>query len=127
MQAKQKECAGCKQTRHIWKAHGRLKYCRNCWYSMEPPKRIAPVSRKMRTKMDEYTKRRMAFLAIHNHCQAKLVGCTGQATDVHHKAGRGENHLNMSTWAPVCRTCHQWIENNPLEAKDMGLSESRIS
>ena len=94
---------------------------------MEPPKRIAPVSRKMRTKMDEYSKRRLAFLAIHNRCQASLVECTGHATEVHHKAGRGENHLNMSTWLAVCRSCHQYIENNPVEAKEMGLSETRIS
>jgi len=77
--------------------------------------------------MDEYSKRRTAFLVIHSSCQAKLVNCTGKATDVHHKAGRGENHLKISTWLAVCRNCHTWIELNPVEAKDLGFSESRIN
>lgn len=76
--------------------------------------------------MDEYSKRRTAFLVIHNQCQAKLVGCTGKATDVHHKAGRGDNHLKISTWLAVCRTCHRWIEENPDAAKELGYSETRL-
>jgi hypothetical protein len=80
----------------------------------------------MKVTLDEYGKKRVAFLALHRVCQANLVGCTGQATDVHHKAGRGINHNKMSTWIAVCRTCHQWIEENPQEAKELGLSESRL-
>jgi hypothetical protein len=78
--------------------------------------------------MDEYSKKRLAFLALYNNCQAKLVGCTGKATDVHHKAGRvSENYLNIQTWLAVCRQCHTWIETNPLEAKELGFSESRLN
>lgn len=94
---------------------------------MEPPKKLAPISRKMKVTMDEYTKKRLAFFAINPMCQAKLVGCTGRSTDVHHKMGRGENHLNMSTWIAVCRNCHTWIENNPTEAKELGLSNDRLN
>lgn len=127
MQVKLKNCNGCNQLKHIWKSHGKEKYCKECWYSMEPPKKISPVSKKMRETMDEYSKKRAAFLVVHSKCQAKLVGCTGEATDVHHKAGRGENHLKISTWLAVCRSCHSWIELNPLEAKELGLSESRLN
>lgn len=81
----------------------------------------------MRETMDEYSKRRAAFLVVHSKCQAKLVGCTGDATDVHHKAGRGENHLVISTWLAVCRSCHRYIEEHPVEAKELGLSESRLN
>jgi len=77
--------------------------------------------------MDDYSKLRSAFLVVHSICQAKLVGCTGKATDVHHKAGRGENHLNISTWLAVCRSCHRWIEEHPNEAKELGLSQSRLN
>jgi len=77
--------------------------------------------------MDEYTKKRTLFLIAHPNCQAKLVGCTGKATDVHHAAGRvGENYLNMSKWKALCRSCHRWVEENPEEAKELGLSESRL-
>lgn len=80
----------------------------------------------MKKTIDEYTKKRTAFLALYKTCQAKLVDCTGAATDVHHKAGRGDNHLKMSTWLAVCRNCHQWIELHPNEAKELGYSESRL-
>lgn len=77
--------------------------------------------------MDEYTKKRIAFLALHTHCQARLVNCTLVATDIHHKAGRGENHNVISSWLAVCRSCHTWIEMNPAEAKELGFSENRLN
>ena len=127
MQPKLKNCNGCNQLKPIWKSHGKEKYCKECWYSLDPPKKIPPVSKKMREIIDEYSKLRTAFLVVHSNCQAKLVGCTGKSTDVHHKAGRGENHLKISTWLAVCRSCHNWIELNPVEAKELGLSESRLN
>jgi AMMECR1 domain-containing protein len=128
IKAKLKKCAGCEQMKYIWKSHGKEKYCKECWYSIDKPKSIRPVSKKRQGEMDEYSKKRLAFLALHNNCQAKLVGCTGKATDVHHKAGRvSENYLNIQTWLAVCRQCHTWIETNPLEAKELGFSESRLN
>lgn len=126
IQTKLKPCAGCKELKHIWKSHGKEKYCKDCWYKLDAPKKISPVSKKMRETLDEYGKRRAAFLIVHPNCQAKLVGCTGKATDVHHKAGRGENHLKISTWLAVCRSCHSWIEVHPTEAKQLGFSETRL-
>ena len=127
IQAKLKKCAGCEQLKYIWKSDKKDKYCKDCWYKKEPPKRISPISSKMKTTMDEYTKKRVAFLALNPNCQANLVGCTKIASDIHHKAGRGENHLKISTWMAVCRSCHRWIEENPNEAKELGYSESRLN
>jgi hypothetical protein len=124
---KLKVCAGCDQMKHIWKSHGKEKYCQQCWYSIEKPKSIRPVSIKMQATMDEYGKKRTGFLALNSKCQAILPGCTSVATDVHHKMGRGEHHNNMSTWLAVCRTCHKWIEENPRDAKELGFSDSRLN
>jgi hypothetical protein len=125
---KLKKCAGCSQLKHIWKSHKKDKYCKECWYTIEKPKSISPVSEKRRVEMDEYSKKRLAFLSLHQRCQAYLVGCTGTSTDVHHKAGRvGDNYLNMNTWLAVCRDCHTYIETHPEEAKELGLSESRLN
>ena len=76
--------------------------------------------------MDEYTKKRTAFLAMHPLCQARLQSCTQTATDIHHKAGRGENHNVISSWLAVCRSCHNWIEHHPDEAKELRLSDYRL-
>jgi hypothetical protein len=128
IQAKLKKCAGCNELKHIWKSHGKEKYCQPCWYSIDKPKSISPVSEKRRVEMDTYSKLREAFLVVKPHCEAKLQGCTGSSQDVHHKAGRvGDNYLKISTWLAVCRNCHSWIETNPEAAKDLGLSESRLN
>jgi len=114
--------------KHIWKSHGKEKYCKECWYSIDKPKSISPVSVKRRGEMDEYSKKRTAFLALKPQCEANLVGCTRTSTDVHHKAGRvGDNYLKISTWLAVCRNCHSYIETHPEEAKEMGFSESRLN
>ena len=130
---KQKLCNGCNQMKVIWKAHGKEKYCKDCWYSIERPKALAkptskpnPVSKKMTKTMSEYERKRVAFFALHPFCQARLAGCTIGAAQIHHKAGRGENHLRIATWLPVCRNCHTWIELHPVEAKELGLSENRL-
>jgi hypothetical protein len=128
IQAKLKMCAGCSQLKHIWKSHKKDKYCKDCWYTIEKPKSISPVSEKRRGEMDTYSKLREAFLVVKPHCEAKLQGCTGKSTDVHHKAGRvGDNYLKIGTWLAVCRSCHGWIETNPTEAKELGFSESRLN
>ena len=125
---KLKKCAGCEQLKHIWKSHGKEKYCKECWYSIEKPKSISPVSKKKRVEIDKYTLLRDAFITAKPRCEAKLVGCTGISTDVHHKAGRvGENYLKVGTWLSVCRSCHRWIEENPEEAKELNLSQSRLN
>ena len=128
IQAKLKKCAGCDQMKNIWKSHGKEKFCKECWYTIEKPKSISPVSAKRRGEMDIYGKLREAFLVVKPHCEAKLVGCTVKSTDVHHKAGRvGDNYLKVGTWLSVCRSCHKFIEKNPIEAKELGFSESRLN
>lgn len=128
IQAKLKKCAGCSQLKHIWKSEKKDKYCKECWYTIEKPKSISPVSKKRRGEMDKYGLLRDAFITAKPRCEAKLVGCTGVSTDVHHKAGRvGDNYLKIGTWLAVCRSCHTWIETHPLEAKELGFSEFRLN
>lgn len=128
IQSKLKLCAKCGVLKHIWKSAGKVKYCKECWYTVEKPKSIAPMSKKMKETVDEYSKLRTAFLVIHPRCEAKISSdCTSKATDVHHKAGRGENHLKIATWLAVCRNCHRWIEEHPTDAKELGFSDSRLN
>jgi len=128
IQAKLKICTGCEEPSYIYKSEGKNgKYCKSCWFKKEKPKAIAPVSKKKKEEMDIYSKLRTAFFVIHPYCEVKLPGCTGEATDVHHKAGRiGEYYLKTSEWLAVCRTCHKFIEENPIIAKELNFSKNRL-
>lgn len=76
----------------------------------------------------KYLKEREKFLSERQECEAGLSGCTFVATECHHKKGRiGKNLLDRSTWLPVCRNCHDIIENEPEMAKEKGFSKSRLS
>jgi len=73
----------------------------------------------------EYSKIRRDFLADKEICHAKLHCCTLKTTDVHHMKGRGKYLLDTSTWLPVCRKCHMYIETHTEEAKELGFTISR--
>jgi hypothetical protein len=45
------------------------------------------------------------------------------ATDVHHKAGRGKNYLEVGTWLSTCRPCHDKIHKEPSWAREKGFLE----
>lgn len=94
----------------------------------KPRQRLNPISKKQGKRLREYGKERRKFLEENPVCQAQLKTCTGQSTQVHHKKGRiGKNMLDKKTWLACCQWCHDVIELNPELAKELGLSESRLS
>ena len=135
MKIKLKHCDTCSRDQVIWKNHGGKRYCRQCWSAHEGtrPKKptagkpISPRSPKRKAAERTYLLRNREFTAAHPICQAHLTGCTTYTTEVHHKAGRvGDLLLDESLWLAVCRSCHAWIELNPLEAKEKGFSINRL-
>lgn len=138
MKSQKKKCDGpCGEFRFIWKNDGGKKYCKSCWsaHSVRPrikptsvQKRIPARSPKRAKEEQEYSSRRKEFLSKNCMCQAHIPGvCTGQASDVHHMAGRvGNLLLDITHWLAVCRACHTYIENNPAAAKEMGFSLTRL-
>ena len=132
MKTKLKECDGCNKPSHIWKNHEGFKYCKYCWSAQKaidedkPIKstvyKIPQVSSKRKKKDAEYLKLRQRFLNEFSMCQVSVAGCSNGATDVHHTyagANREAFYLVQSTWKAVCRNCHNWIHNNPEQAKIM--------
>jgi hypothetical protein len=91
------------------------------------PTRIPRFSKKRQKENRKYSTLRKQFLED-KECAAKLEGCTGVASQVHHKSGRvGEKLLDVRTWLPVCAGCHNWIELHPSECLIRGLSKSRLN
>lgn len=100
-----------------------------CRKAKPKPKRkpVKRFSKKRKRENKSYSVFRKQFLEEHPECEAKLKMCRGEATDVHHRAGRvGDNFLDTDTWLAVCRPCHLYIESHPTAAKQLGLSESRL-
>ena len=83
-------------------------------------------SRKMQYIDTKYRKLRKGYLTTYPMCQAALPDCSQKSTDIHHKKGRGKYHNDINTWLSVCRSCHNWIELNPVDAEELGLSNKRI-
>jgi hypothetical protein len=128
IQQKKKLCNNCNTEQFIWKNDKGSRYCKYCWYkskevSAKPlqRKQINKKSKKMQVLDQVYTKLRKKFMEANPMCQASLPCCNNSSTDVHHMSGRGKNHLIVNTWLSVCRECHNYIHDNPKEARELGL------
>lgn len=67
------------------------------------------------------------FLAKHPVCEIKSPVCTGQATVVHHKKGRGKVDVtNVKTFVAACPPCNGWVEENDKKARDQGHKVSKF-
>lgn len=130
---KLKVCDGCQKETVIWKSSGTggLKLCKQCWSchksgeNIQKPtsSEIPRVSAKRAKKDAEYSKLRQRYLTENPLCMIKVKGCTHFATDVHHTfngANRDAFYLVQSTFLSVCRSCHNWIHNNPEQARILG-------
>jgi len=83
---------------------------------------IRKLSKKREAQNREYLKRRLIFL------EDKICPVTKQpATQIHHMKGRiGALLTDESNWLAVSAEGHHQIEMNPLWAKKMGYSKSRL-
>ena len=80
----------------------------------KPLRRIS--ARRSRERLI-YLKLRADYLAMNPICQC----CDKrQATDIHHRAGRGKNYLAVETFMSCCRFCHTQIHQNPSLSRQLG-------
>jgi hypothetical protein len=132
MKQKPKLCDGCGKISLIWKNNDGKKYCKYCSAHIQKKSfKILSFSHKQKNLLKEYYQRRNAFLAIpaNKTCRAKLANCTGsisKSLTIHHSRGRGKYLLDETSWIPLCAECHRWVEEHPKEAKEIGLSFSRL-
>lgn len=89
-------------------------------------KPIPKVSAKQLENLKKYRKVRDEFMK-NKLCEAKLNGCTGKATDLHHAKGKvGELLTDKRYFKALCRSCHSYIEVHPEFAKENGYSLNRL-
>ena len=139
---KLKECSFCHKETILWKANP--KACKQCWLQYKaseplsqpktynvsktkqsPLKRIKSVSTKKLVELKEYRVVRDEYLAMHKVCEHPE--CSNPSEDLHHAKGRvGILLTDARYFRALCRKCHRWVEENPTDAKSMGLSFSRL-
>jgi hypothetical protein len=91
----------------------------------EPIKKISDKQAKINSA---YSVLRLQYLKMFPNCQVASTDCTHVATQVHHRAGRGKDHmLDTTTWLSICQNCHEKVEKNPEWAYLFGYSTKRLN
>lgn len=90
--------------------------------STKPIPRTTPKRANERAR---YRRKITAYKRKHPWCAAcEVLSKVGiwRTSDVHHKMGcEGDLLLDERYWMPVCRYCHDWIEDHGREARELGF------
>lgn len=93
--------------------------------SSKPRKPIPKVSKKLAKQRRVYEKNKATYFETVEHCE--FPGCEVTNVTLHHAAGRiGDKLTDLSNFVALCWAHHQWCEEHPIEAKELGLSVSRL-
>jgi len=89
-------------------------------------KTIPRVSQSRKMEEIIYSSERIKFLMLPEN---KVCPITGkEATTIHHKKGRmGSLYLDKRFWVALSMEGHEFVEKNPIWAKEAGYSLSRLS
>lgn len=111
--------------------------CRRPTKSKAKKTRIPPVSKKQAKRNRTYVKQLKKETTGEEVCAIALLenktdeiiklfqDCQYWGFTNHHQAGRGGDRLYRKG-VRLCVNCHRIIENKPVLAKELGLSESRL-
>lgn len=92
---------------------------------VKKPVKIKAKSKKREKELREYEKEKAIYFEEHTCCE--FPGCEVENISLHHMKGRiGDNLTNREFFKALCWVHHQWVEENPEEAKAMGLSVDRL-
>ena len=96
----------------------------------ERPKRsIRSVSKRQARLNAIYALKAEAFKLANPFCACCLlrgIVPPHSTDDVHHRRGRGRYLLDERFYSPVCRECHQLLDQNRAWAYSVGMLESRL-
>jgi len=99
----------------------KFKYAKPINIKLKAMKPIPKVSDKRKIENAKYSVLRIEFLG---KTENKICPITGwPATEVHHTycgKDRAKYYLDVTTWLAVSRDGHNWIHDNPKEARELG-------
>ena len=109
------------------------KYCSaKCMKEDKGFKRINKVSEKRKAENEVYSQLRKVFLERPENkwcpVMKQLKNINTRATTIHHIKGRlGKLLLDTQYWVALSMDGHDYVEKNPLWAKENGFSEDRLT
>jgi len=88
-------------------------------------KPIAKVSSKQLERLKVYSTAKKEYFADHPRCE--FPGCSSLEKTLHHMCGRnGDLLFNKTFFKTLCPRHHEWVEQHPTSAKEIGLSGDRL-
>lgn len=112
----QKHCSNCKDSEKKYQEEKRS------GTTVKTPKAIPKFSDKRKVENLKYLAQRIVFLGKKEN---KICPITKwPATEIHHTycgKDRAQYYLDESTWIAVSRDGHNWIHDNPKEAREQGF------
>lgn len=123
-----KTCTSCGFTGAMWTSKPLL--CRNC----SPKKKVAskasnkPIKKVSGNKLEALKKyRRLRDKYFEQHPVCEFPKCNSRDITLHHMRGRiGSFLTDKRYFKSLCLHHHRYVENNPLEAQKLGLSQKRL-
>lgn len=103
------------------------RYLKKQQQKAEKPRKIYQIpkaSKKHESELRKYNARVKVWKLENPVC--KFPGCNKATVDNHHQMGRGKYLMDERYWFPTCRAHHDWAEQNPIEAKKIGMSLNRL-
>ena len=86
----------------------------------------SPIRSVSKKRAKENRKRaELRGLVVGGPCEARLAMCSGVATDWHERLSRarGGSITDLSNAVGLCRPCHQFLTEHPIEAVELGFME----
>jgi hypothetical protein len=112
----QKHCANCKTAEKKYQSAKMAKT------EKSKPKAIPRVSAKRKLEDLKYMAQRIVFLGKKENQICPITKWS--STEIHHTycgKDRAKYYLDESTWIAVSRDGHNWIHDNPKEAREKGF------
>ena len=112
----QKHCSNCKTAEREYQSAKMAKT------EKSKPKVIPRVSAKRKLEDLKYIAQRIVFLGKKENQICPIT--KWPATEIHHTycgKDRAKYYLDESTWIAVSRDGHNWIHDNPKEAREKGF------
>jgi hypothetical protein len=127
IQAKPKICSVCGQLKPLYRSTPKTCYsCRERKPIAKKAYKLLTISKSRQEALKRYRRLRDKYFEEHPVCE--FPGCNSTKITLHHKRGRvGAFLTDKRHFCSLCFKHHRWVEENPLEARKMGLSEKRLT